>query len=75
METTVTRTKVGWQGSQGVGPRDRSPERLNSRYHWLPNREGEAGRKAGAELGELSRIVTSGVTVWLAIVAGMTALL
>jgi hypothetical protein len=51
----------------GQGPRGRGPE-------WQLERDGDPDRRGGTgmEMEKVSRIVTSGITVWLAILAGMS---
>ena len=80
METITIRTGFGVRGDQGASGNDRSPRRLEalyrSRYGKLADPEGGSRRKREIEmeLEKVSGIVTSGVSVWLAIVVGMTAL-
>lgn len=66
METTMFRTGVGWRGDQGASRINRAPKSLECRSR--------TERRSEMEMEKVYGIVTSGVSVWLAIVAGMTAL-
>ncbi len=69
-------TTTGWQGGHDIGRQNRSPARPASRRHeGVADRDGGVDRRGGMEMEKISRIVTSGMTVWLAILAGMTVFL
>lgn len=75
-------TTTGWKAGQPVGRhQDQSPTRprpgSNARpgsHEWVEDRLGDPDRRGGTgmEMEKVSRIMTSGIAVWLAILAGMS---
>ena len=69
-------TTTGWQGGHDIGRQNRSPARSAYRRRVeTADRDGGVDRRGGMQMEKVSRIVTSGMTVWLAILAGMTVFL
>ena len=76
MENVMVGTRMEWLDAYDADCRRPVPAGQEpNRQELVSDRDGGRNPKGGVEMDSVPRIVISGITVWLAILAGMTAFL